>query len=280
MSTGKLPSDDPKVSVVIPVYNMAEFVGAAIESVLNGEYENVEVICVNDGSTDETARVVRRYTDPQSDRYDDRVRYFTQSNQGKPVAVNNGIDKMNGEYFALLDADDCLPPESLQVRVNALNADPSAEVAIGGFDVIDEDGTQVDKGRSCPTTTDADYLMRSFYLKYKTPFHLNTCLVRRDLLERVGGFDPYLDRCEDGDYAIRCMSTTQGVTCVDKTVYLYRKHRETVRSRILVRLVTARYRPAVIRKNYSGARKYLYMVYVVLMDTAKMVYEVFANYKK
>lgn len=280
MSNENLYSDNPKVSVIIPVYNMAEFVGAAIKSVLNGEYKNVEVICVNDGSTDETARVVCQYTDPESDSYDDRVRYFEQPNQGKPVAVNNGIEKMNGEYFALLDADDWLPPESLQVRSNALNKDPSAEVAIGGFDVIDETGAQVYEGRSCPTTTDADYLMRTFYLRYKTPFHLNTCLVRSELLERVGKFDPYLERCEDGDYAIRCMRNTQGVTCVDKTVYLYRKHRETVRSRILVRLVTARYRPAVIRKNYSGAQKYLYMIYVVLMDAAKMIYEVFTNYKK
>ena len=101
------------VRVVIPAYNMDKYVGTAIESVLDGTYDPVEVICVDDGSTDETERVMRRYTDPTQDSYDERVRYFRQHNQGKSTAVNRGIEEMQGKYFALLDADDRLPPRGI-----------------------------------------------------------------------------------------------------------------------------------------------------------------------
>lgn len=267
------------VSVVIPVYNMAKFIGPAIDSVLNGTYKNVEVLCVNDGSSDNTEQVVRQFTDQKSQLYDSRVRYFSQPNQGKPVAVNRGISEMRGKYFTLLDADDLLTAESISSRVQALKSDPSAEIAIGGFDILDESGMHAG-GRSCPDTEDPDYLRRAFYLAYKTPFSLCTCLIQRSILERVGPFDPYLNRCQDGDYAIRCMGATKGVTTVDESVYLYRKHRESVRSRIKMRLKTVRYRPYVIKKNFKGAKKYVYAIYVFLLDMAKMMYEFFANYKK
>lgn len=267
------------VSVVIPTHNMAEFIAPAIDSVLAGTYENVEVLCVNDGSTDKTEQVVHQYTNRNSQSYDSRVRYFSQPNQGKPVAVNHGIDKMRGKYFALLDADDMLSSRSISVRVQALESDPSAEVAIGGFDVLDESNRYAG-GRSCPNREDPAYLRRAFYLSYKTPFSLCTCLIRQSLIERVGPFDPYLNRCQDGDYAIRCMSATRGVTTVDESVYLYRKHRQSARSRITMRMKTAKYRPYVIRKNFSGPKKYVYTVYVVLLDIAKLLYEVFSTYKR
>jgi glycosyltransferase involved in cell wall biosynthesis len=266
------------VSVVIPAYNMAKFVKAAITSVLDGSYDDVEVICVDDGSTDHTAAVIRQFTDPASDAFDRRVRYLSQPNQGKPAAVNRGIDAMQGQYFALLDADDRLPPHGLDVRVAALESTPNADMAIGGFAVIDEAGTSTLGHRPCPDTRDTEYLRRAFYLSYKTPFHLNACMLDRALIQKVGPFDPWLDRCQDGDYAIRSMELAQRVTTVDDSVYLYRKHRATMQQRISTRLATARHRPYVMYKNFPSPQRYFYMLFVAILDAGKLAYELFSNY--
>ncbi|PYX11479.1 MAG: hypothetical protein DMG84_23855 [Acidobacteria bacterium] len=99
------------VSVIIPCYNQAHFLHEAIESVLAQSYPNFEIIMVNDGSTDSTADVVRRYSP---------VRYVYQENAGLSSARNTGLKKSRGEYVVFLDADDRLLPEALQVGIDCL----------------------------------------------------------------------------------------------------------------------------------------------------------------
>jgi glycosyltransferase involved in cell wall biosynthesis len=99
------PSYEVTISVIIPTYNMADFVGGAIDSVLPGHFEDLEVIVVDDGSTDDTQSVVETYTDGTSSRYDERVRYKYQENRGKSVAVNRGLKIARGSYVSMLGAE-------------------------------------------------------------------------------------------------------------------------------------------------------------------------------
>jgi len=105
------------VSAIIPCYNQAHFLHEAIESVLAQSYPNFEIILVNDGSTDSTADVVRRYSP---------VRYVYQENAGLSSARNTGLKKSRGEYVVFLDADDRLLPEALQVGVDCCVSIPIA----------------------------------------------------------------------------------------------------------------------------------------------------------
>jgi glycosyltransferase involved in cell wall biosynthesis len=270
----------PRVTVVIPAYNMAEFVGTAITSVLDGSYENVEVIVVNDGSTDETAQVVSPFVTEGSEQYDERVQYVSQPNRGKPAAVNRGIEEMRGTYFALLDADDRLPPRSIERRVGALTAQSDADVALGGFGVIDENGTTLIGKRPPPHAQEPREIKRAFCTSYKTPFHFNACLLHRDLADRIGPFDRRLRRCQDIDYSIRCMEEARGVARVDAPVYLYRKYRDSIRERVKTRIATIQHRPLVILKNFPAPQSYVFVVGGIVLDFAKLVYELFSNYKK
>ena len=270
----------PRVTVVIPAYNMAEFVGTAITSVLDGSYENVEVIVVDDGSTDETARVVSPFVTEGSEQYDERIQYVSQPNRGKPAAVNRGIEEMRGTYFALLDADDRLPPYSIERRVGALVAQSKADIAIGGFKVFSEAGTDDLGGRPCPRVGNPHRLKHLFCRSYKTPFHLNACLMHRTLIERVGPFDHRLRRCQDIDYSIRCLEKTRGVARVDAPVYLYRKYRDSIRERVKTRIATIQHRPFVILKNFPTPQSYVFAAGAIVLDVAKLVYELFSNYKK
>lgn len=104
---------NPRVSVIIPTYNRADKVRNGIESVLAQSFENLEVIVVDDGSSDGTGQMLR-------EAYGDRIRYFAQTNQGVSVARNRGIEEANGEWIAFLDSDDLWEREKLECQFEAL----------------------------------------------------------------------------------------------------------------------------------------------------------------
>ena len=105
--------DDPLVSVVIPTYNYAKYIAAAINSVLKQSYRNIELIVIDDGSTDDTADVIAIY--------EGKLRYYFQKNQGLSAARNKGIELSNGRYIQFLDSDDILGADSIRSKVQHLN---------------------------------------------------------------------------------------------------------------------------------------------------------------
>lgn len=269
----------PDVSVIVPAYNMAEYVGDAIDSVLEGDFEEVEVVVVNDGSTDETEDVIAPYTDSSRPEYDERVRYVSQPNQGKAGAVNNGLDLARGAYVTILDADDELTSDSLSARYKYRTDEygRQRDLVIGGFEVFDEDGTH---GERLPPDADSETLRRQFYLRWKTPFSLNACLISKRTIDRAGTLDERYRRCLDGDYAMRVLRVADRISVVQSVVYRYRKHRTSRVERLRTRLRTARYRLRVIWKNYHGWRKWVALPFGLVMDAGKFGYELLiGNYK-
>lgn len=99
-----------KISVVMPAYNHEKYIGEAIESVLNQTFSDFEFIIVNDGSTDGTDTVIRKYDDP-------RIKYYSQENQGAHNAINNGISTATGKYISIINSDDVYHPERLSYLV-------------------------------------------------------------------------------------------------------------------------------------------------------------------
>lgn len=272
-------SEKTKVSVVIPTYNMGEYVGGAIESVLCGSFNDVEIIVVDDGSTDSTASVVEQYTDSSSESYDSRVRYYWKENQGKSSAVNFGFTLAEGEYITILDADDEFTPDSLESRLQFRYSQDGKPygLIIGGFEVFDYRG--VHGSRQAPNETNPIQLRNRFYLRWKTPFSLNACLIRRELIEEVGGLNEHIHRCIDGDYVLRLFDVVDNVNTVDSVVYRYRKHRSSPIKRAKYRVRTAWYRPQVIWKNYEGFRRWVGVPFGLIMDSGKLIYEMFGIYK-
>jgi len=268
----------PLVSVIIPVYNMAAFVSGAIRSVLEGELPEVEVIVADDGSTDNLAEVVARFTDPNSPDWDPRVRYFYQPNQGKSVATNQALGLARGGYVTILDADDRLPPDSLRLRYEAAMQDATAplELVVGSFEVFD--GDKVFGWRRLEAGLTRDKLIRRYLRAWRIPFHLNACLFSTELLQRVGGLDSRLRRCQDIDLALRALQAARRVTTISRVVYSYRKHRQSARDRIRYRLRTIYYRPMALAKNMRGWMKYPWIAMMIMADVAKLLYELRGNY--
>ncbi|MEM9310334.1 MAG: glycosyltransferase family A protein, partial [Pseudomonadota bacterium] len=123
----------PIISVVMPIYNVEAFVGAAVQSVLDQTFKGFELICVDDGGSDRSIDIVREYDDP-------RIRIVHQANRGLAGARNSGIAHARGEFVALLDSDDVWHPDKLMLHFIHLRANPHVGVSYAGSRLIDAKG--------------------------------------------------------------------------------------------------------------------------------------------
>lgn len=130
----------PRVSVVMPVFNVAPYVAEAVQSVLDQVFTDFELVIVDDGGTDDSIAICRTFDDP-------RIRIVHQQNRGLAGARNTGIAHARGEVIALLDPDDRWSPEKLRLHVIHLDADTSVGVSYSGSRFIDADGTILKQGQ-------------------------------------------------------------------------------------------------------------------------------------
>lgn len=202
----------PKVTVVIPCYNGARYLGQAIDSVLNQTYSDYEIVVVDDGSTDATAQVVAGYGD--------KVRYLYQENQGLPAARNRGVASSTGDYLTFLDADDLLLPNKLARQVAALEAEPRLGLVASGYQCIDENGWVLGDQRPWngrPTIDPMTVLIGGLTV-------VHAVLLRRFWFDRVGGFDPSFRYSEDMDLWYRLCLAGCPMGWVPAVVCQYRIH--------------------------------------------------------
>ena len=201
----------PEVSVIIPSYNSARYLADAVDSVLSQSFRDLEVLVIDDGSTDDTATVARRYRRP--------VRYLRQENQGVAVARNRGIAESLGRYIAFLDADDTWLPAKLEAQLEALGKNPGYRACYTAFTVVSSQLAPIQVSRSNRRAgTLEDLLLRGNVIG-----SICTVLCERSLLESAGGFDPSLSQCADWDMWTRLAVFTEFLY-VDRPLVTYRQH--------------------------------------------------------
>lgn len=187
------------ISVVIPCWNQARFLGDAIDSVRAQTVAPVEIVVVDDGSADDTAEVARRHAGG---------RCLRQPNRGASAARNAGLRATRGRHVVFLDADDRLLPHALQVGLEALEAHPDWAFASGGVRLIDSAGVVQSVPDHEPVTTNVyERLLRGNYIW--TP---GAVIYRRAPLERAGGFDETALRAADYELNLRLAAVLQSGT--------------------------------------------------------------------
>lgn len=201
----------PEVSVIIPTYNSAQYVVEAVESVLAQTWRDFEILVVDDGSTDETEQVMRRYEPP--------VRYIRQANGGVAVARNRGIRESRGRYIAFLDADDTWLPQKLEQQMNLINQQRDAGVCYSAFTLVDTDLHPLGISRSQRQSSALEDLL----IRGNIVGSICTVLCKRSLFDLVGGFDPALSQCADWDMYVRLAAQTKFLY-LDEPLVTYRQH--------------------------------------------------------
>ena len=166
----------PKVSVVMAVYNTAEYVREGIDSILNQSFEDFEFIIINDGSTDNLLEIIETFDDP-------RIILINQRNQGRAVALNNGIIQAKSNIIARFDADDISYSDRLEIQFNYMESNPNCIALGSNADVIDKDGNYIYRSNQ-PLSS---HRLKSG-LPLRTPFIHPSTVFRRDIFLKAGKY--------------------------------------------------------------------------------------------
>lgn len=264
---------NPKISIIIPVYNGSNYLSEAIDSALAQTYENIEIIVVNDGSNDngETEKIALSYGD--------KIKYIKKENGGSSSALNTGIKNMAGEYFSWLSHDDLYTPDHIEKMTEKINPKYENQVIISSGVNITADGKELPRTRK-PLCGEMDKL--KLFENLKNGRTINGCgiIIPKAVIDSVGFFDEKLCYVNDTDYWYRLAIYGCCFTCITdeltktrvhdgqvtkKKKNLYFKERVILANKIFNALFTD------VEKNIELI--HIYMLRAVLDDNLKLVKE-------
>jgi len=202
----------PSVSIVIPAFNAERYLTEAVQSALGQSVPPVEIVIVNDGSSDETAKVADRLAATHS-----RVSALHRPNGGAAAARNTGLSRVSSDFILFLDADDRLSKDAIRDHLDVFEKHPGAVMVFGSNNVIDETGKFL-RTNLIPEedVTLADLAMRV------TPSQ-SQCLYRRSALEVIGGYDETIRYSQDVEVNLRLIRIG-GIYSHGRVVMDYRRH--------------------------------------------------------
>jgi len=182
---------DPKISIIIPTYNQAESLQETIESVLNQTYKNIEIIIVDDGSTDNTLEIISSFDN-------DKIICIQQENKGAGNARNRGIKKANGKYIAFLDSDDLWLKNKLRKQIDFMKQNPEIGLlGTGCYQMID-----INKIIHKKIFPFENKILQKDLIKYN-PFIQSSVMIRKDIFNSVDLYDEKFKESEDYDLWLR-----------------------------------------------------------------------------
>ena len=227
-----------KVSVVIPCYNQSKYLPDAVLSVINSTYKNIEIIVVNDGSTDITEENLKKLLP-------DNVILLNQKNSGVCTARNNGINASTGEYILPLDADDKIAPEYIEKAVKILDENPDTGIV---YCEVQFFGSKNDKWDLKPATVKNMLIQNRIY---------PSGMFRKSTFKEVNGYNPYMNiGCGDWDFWLSIIETGVKVFQIHEILFYYRKSQNQA-TQIALRFINY----IKIRINIIKRHKKLYLKY-------------------
>jgi glycosyltransferase involved in cell wall biosynthesis len=209
----------PLVSIIIPCYNSEFFLQEAIASALNQTYSNVEIIVIDDGSTDGSLKIIHSFGD--------KIRWETGENRGAPLARNRGIELAKGEYIKFLDADDVLLPNCIESQVSQLTqlSSDNKVIVYGDAIWVNQDGELLPSYPILPRQPNQDAIA---HILANSP--LTSCpLHKREYLLEIGGFNPSLPRGQEYDLHLRLVLAGVEFMYYPGSVYKYREYVDNIR---------------------------------------------------
>ena len=215
-------TNQPLISVIIPVYNVALYLPRCLDSVCNQTYQNLEIILVDDGSTDNGLEICQEYA-----AKDKRVTVIHQKNGGLSAARNSGMEHMHGKFFTFIDSDDWIAPDYCQVLLDLINKS-GADVSTGDYLYTYEDGSQhppVVKTENKTFSTQEEILyfgLKVHHTAWLKLYRTATCGTLR--------FDPYYSLSEDLDFYFRLSQQIQTLACTARPLlYYYQRSNSLIR---------------------------------------------------
>jgi glycosyltransferase involved in cell wall biosynthesis len=242
-----MQSEQKRVSIIIPCYNNEAYIRESIDSALCQTYPNIEVIVIDDGSTDGSYEVMKSY---QS-----QIKMLQQKNAGPSAARNTGILNSGGDYLLFLDGDDILMPEAVESKMKIMLSDESIGIVSGAFYAFDETGV-------LPGLWSSEHLAKQknpFIQFVLTPSLHCGPLYRKSVFADCGLYDPSLESSEDLDMMLRCLVKYK-MGFDEKPLSLYRRFNENTRSRDILRCYKA-HTKIFLKNSTIAPKKFQYYLY-------------------
>lgn len=213
-----------KISVIIPTYNAERTLLETIESIQKQTFQDLEILVINDGSTDQTLELLNQIDEP-------RLKILSYENGGLPIARNRGIAAAQGEFLSFIDADDLWTPDKLESQLTALQQHPNAGVAYSWTLNMITQQDQVSFTQGCSSLAQgnvySDLLIGNFIGSG------SNILIRRSVMDKMQGFEPSLKSYEDWDFYLR-VATQCDFVVVPKPQILYRQTLGSMSSKVKV----------------------------------------------
>lgn len=249
----------PLASIVMAAYNAADFIGEAIESVLNQSYPNFELIIVNDGSKDNTEEIITRHLK------NEKIKYISQPNAGQTVAKNNGIKRASGEIIGFCDADDYWHPQKLEKQLAILMTDSKIGVVYSDIQAINQQGEIIKENETLAGKQGS--ILKDLLFDNFIPF--GSTIFRVECIKEHGAFNESYRMGIDWDLWLR-FSTTWDFAFSTEKLYFYREWEGQ-----MSRNYNGRYLGALtILKNFNTK----YSSFVNPITYRRAVSDIYANY--
>lgn len=241
----------PKVSIIIPVYKTERYLRQCLDSVINQTFDDFEVVCVNDGSPDNSVTILEEYS-----KRDPRITYISQTNQGLSAARNTGILHSGGEYILTLDSDDYLDKDFLKILLKAFEEHPNIEIATPAIiKYFPETGVYYHVLSAPPTPCNMA----------QWNYMCCTSLYPRKLFDLYGGYDENLKKgAEDWDLWLKYISHGAKILRVERAFFYYRQKdiTESMGQQLLAEHSELESIIAMLRGRYEFMKKYNSLFYV------------------
>jgi glycosyltransferase involved in cell wall biosynthesis len=208
----------PLVSIIIPTYNRASRIITTLDSVLNQTYQNIEVIVVDDGSTDNTDNVLNEYKQKAIQKHI-TLKYIKQNNAGAPVARNNGFRNSKGEYVVFFDSDDIMLPNRIEEQISIILLEKSDCCACGFY-------KNSKQKQYIPSIT--KNVLYSF-LKAKLSGSTQSWMFKKSLVLQINGYDESLQCRQDFDIVFRILTQNPKISIVLKPLSIFVAHNDDLR---------------------------------------------------
>lgn len=253
-SESSAATDDIKVSVIIPIYNAHEYLATALESIVTQDFKDLEVICVDDGSTDRSLDVIKAFKER-----DPRVRIITENNAGPAAARNRGLSRARGKYIFFLDADDFYEPTLVSV-LYTLAERAELDIAIADFDIYNTKRDRFEhnvESEHFDLLTDGRVVSKSVYPDYilqcATGYVWNKMFRRDFLYENKLSFNTSLKIFEDVHFVTAALATASAIAKEGSILVHHRIHSEQSR-------------PKMFKKYYTDVPNVYYEIKKFLMQ--------------
>ncbi|MGN0773667.1 MAG: glycosyltransferase family 2 protein [Candidatus Ventricola sp.] len=208
----------PKISVIVPVYNMEKYVGECLDSILNQTLVDIEVIAINDGSTDASLKVLYEY---QS--IDNRIYVIDKMNEGVGAARNDGIQAAKGEFLAFIDPDDMYANDGVLAHLYEAAQKSCASIVGGRLSFLYENGSIEEETEKSIGTLTVRANGMTEYKDYQYDYGFSCFIYSRRLIVGNHIYFPLYSRFQDPPFFVKAMITAERFYALDEVVYLYRQ---------------------------------------------------------